>query len=57
MRQEVVDYWSNTNSPTSIGKPNVIISRNKRLHTIQTLKRKIPLQVYKRLSPLMGKQH
>ena len=55
--EEVQGYWNSTISPSKIGKSHVLMSTSQYEIDIQKLKRKIPLEVYLRLSPLLGKQH
>lgn len=40
-----------------MGKASVVMSTSKYEINIEKLKRKIPLDIYMRLSPLLGKQH
>lgn len=56
IQQEVCSFW-NTHIPQSqISRAEVLISENQRLHDLRRWKRSVPLEIYRRLGPLLGKQ-
>lgn len=57
MKEEVIGYWNSTISGSKMGKASAVMSTSKYEINIEKLKRKIPLDIYMRLSPLLGKQH
>lgn len=57
MREEIQGYWNSTVSASKMSKCLIYTSTRDSEVNFHRLKHKIPIQVYKRISPLMGKQH
>lgn len=57
MKEEVQEYWNNTISPSKIGKSQVLLSTSEYEININKLRRQIPLKIYMKLAPLLGKHH
>jgi hypothetical protein len=56
MKDEVCNFWNNNVSQSRIGKAEVYVSENEFNLKIRKWHRKIPIEIYKRLGPLLGKQ-
>jgi hypothetical protein len=54
---EVVDYWTKNASQSRMLKPSLIVSESNHALKLSRLKRTLPIKVYQRLSPFLGKQH
>lgn len=54
---EVVDYWTKNVSQNRMLKPTLLVTESNSTLKLSRLKRTLPIKVYQRLSPLLGKQH
>lgn len=52
----VQDFWEKNPSNSQVSKPNVIMTNDKFTLKRSQIKREIPLWMYGKLSPYMGKQ-
>ena len=57
MREDITSYWNSTVSASKMGKSDIFISGREKDLYVHKLKTKIPMQLYRRISPLLGEQH
>jgi hypothetical protein len=57
MKVGVINFWNSTVSESKMSKAKLIMTNVKSRFYFENLKRRLPLEVYSRLSPFLGKQH
>jgi hypothetical protein len=57
MKSHLLDYWNSTISASKVAKSEIHFTQKISALNFMKFKRRLPLEVYKRISPLLGKQH
>lgn len=56
IRDEMQTFWTENACKSQVAKPGLLISTNPLVLGVRRLQRNIPVEAYRRLSPLLGKQ-
>jgi hypothetical protein len=56
MKTEVCDFWNNNISRSKLSKAEIYVSENETMLNFRKWRRKIPIEIYRRMGPLLGKQ-
>ena len=57
IKKTILDYWNTNKLDSQISRPEVFLTTSDLHFRYRRLKRTLPVEIYKRLGPLLGKQH
>jgi hypothetical protein len=57
MTEQLLNYWNSTISASKMAKAGIHVAQKASALNFMKFKRRLPLEAYKRISPLLGKQH